>query len=124
MAVALRKALSVLLVVMLCIMTVWQAGSAVADKIPTASTPICKCCDYDPAKCATPACCARPSDSGAPAAPVVPRCASGNEWQAVPIAPLTVSTRPRCTVHELPVPLPSILVGAVPIFQRDCSFLI
>jgi len=116
--------LTALLVLMLCVLTCLQSAHAIAGQNPSAATPTCKCCDYDPAKCATPACCARPSDNRAPVTPAVPRCVSGNEWQAITTAAPTVSTLPRCSVHELPVRLNPFLVGGVAIFQRDCSYLI
>lgn len=123
MTVVLRKTFSALLVLVLCIMTGWQSGSAVAGQ-NSGTTPTCKCCDYDPAKCVTPACCASPSDNGAPVTPAAPRSASGNEWQAIATALVILSTAPRSSVDELPLSLPSIQVGAVPIFQRDCTYLI
>jgi len=126
MAKALQRTSSALLALLLAIATAWQ-GALLADAGQTVSVskPVCKCCDFDPAKCATPACCAWPADnSRAPVTPVTPRPASGTERQAIAVIPLAISTLPRFSVHELPFPSASIQAGAVPIFQRDCSFLI
>jgi hypothetical protein len=125
MAKALQKTSSALLALLLAIATGWQ-GAYLADAAPVpASKPVCKCCDYDPAKCATPACCVRPTNNNrAPVVPAVPRPASGTERHAVAVTLLTRSTLPRFTLHDLSFAPPPIQAGAVPIFQRDCSFLI
>src|SRR5712671_6837280 len=125
MAKALQRTSSALLALLLAVAIGWQGASlAAAGRTFSASTPICKCCDFNPAKCATAACCARPADSRSPLAPAAPRPSSGTERQAVAAAPLTLSTLPRLPIHDLPFAPPPIRIGAVPIFQRYCSFLI
>jgi len=126
MAKALQRTSSALLALLLAIATGWQ-GALLADAGQTVpvSKPVCKCCDFDPAKCATPACCAWPADnSRAPVTPAAPRPSSGTERHALAPAALTLSTLPRSTLDKRAVRPPSVQAGAVAIFQRDCSFLI
>src|SRR5712671_3063280 len=115
MAKALQRTSSALLALLLAIATGWQ-GALLADAGQTlpVSKPVCKCCDFDPAKCATPACCACPADNSR--APVAPRPSSGTELHALAPAALTLSTLPRSTLHERTVRPPSVQAGAVPIF--------
>ena len=122
---ALQRVLSPLLALVLIAATGWQVvyltqpgGDAAVSK------PACKCCAADPATCSTPSCCSRPADGRAPAAPAVPRCAFGNEWQAITSASLTIFTLLRPAPHDLFFRQPLCEAGAVPIFQRYCSFLI
>ena len=124
MRAALNKSLSVLLGLFLVVITAWQGGSAVASQDSRGSAPTCHCCNSDRTNCATPACCARPSDSRAPVTPAAPRCASGHEWHAIASPSLSVSTLGRLTLRDCPVAPPPVQAGAVPIFQRDCSFLL
>ena len=120
--VRLTRTFSALLALVLAIATGWQAVSlAQPARGAAASKPTCKCCAADPATCSTPSCCARPA---APTAPAVPRCASGNEWQAIATPLLTLSTLSPSTLHDPPLRPPPFEAGAVPIFQRYCSFLI
>lgn len=87
-------------------------------------TPACRCCDFDPAKCATPSCCAQPAEGRTPTAPA-PQCPSpGVERIALAVAVLF--TLPPLSRSALSTSFSSspIQTIAVPIFQRDCSFLI
>src|SRR5258708_7943379 len=126
MAKALQRTSSALLALLLASATGWQSALlADAGQPVPVSKPVCKCCDFDPAKCATPSCCARPADKNrAPITPAAPRRCSGIERHAIAAIPLTISALPRFTVDELPSASLPIQAGAVPIFQRDCSFLI
>ena len=124
MLAMLQKSLSALLVFLLCIMTGWHGGSAVASQDSSSSASVCKCCDSHRGNCPTPACCVRPTDSRAPAAPATPRSASGNEWHAIPPTSATLLTLSRSTLDPLTTAPPPLHAGAVPIFQRDCSYLI
>src|SRR5437879_1236072 len=101
MRATLQKSLSALLVLLLCIMTGWHGGSAEASQDSSSSASVCKCCDTHRGNCPTPACCARPGDSRAPAAPAAPRSASGNEWHALPLSPITLLTLSRSTLDAL-----------------------
>jgi len=124
MLAVLRNIFSVLLALLLCIMTGWHGGSAAASPLPYDPPPACHCCNADGSNCATPACCARPADNGAPATPAIPRGTSGNEWHAVLQAAVRFVTLSSTPLHDLSQAHPAIQVGAVPIYQRNCSFLI
>src|SRR5438552_14611672 len=124
MRAMLQKSLSALLVLLLCIMTGWHGGSAVASQDSSSSVSVCKCCDSHRGNCPTPACCARPGDNRTPAAPAAPRSASTHQWHALPPAPATLLTLLRSTLDALMTVPPPSHSGAVSIFQRDCSYLI
>jgi hypothetical protein len=124
MRVALNKGLSVLLGLLLALILGWQSGSAVASQDSPLAAPTCHCCNADRSNCATPACCARPADGRAPATPVVPRCASGSQWHAIAPPSLPLLTLARSTLPSVPLAPPPVQAEAVPIFQRDCSFLL
>lgn len=123
MSQVLQKASSALLALLLTVATGWPGLSLAESR--TASKPVCKCCDYDPANCATPACCARPADnSRAPVAPAAPCPTSGTERHAIAATPLAVAPHAPVALHEIPFAITPVHGGAVPIFQRNCSFLI
>src|SRR5437868_9378294 len=94
-----QKSLSVMLALFFSLMAGWQDGSSLASQTSRASPPTCHCCKADRTNCATPACCARPSDDRAPVTPVAPRCAAGHEWHALapPVLALLMLHAP--TVH-------------------------
>src|SRR5258708_18273732 len=118
MAKALKRTSSALLALVLTIATGWQ-GALLADAGQTlpVSKPVCRCCDFDPAKCATPSCCARPADKNrAPVTPAAPRRCSGIERHAIAAILLTISALPRFTVDELPSASLPIQAAAVPTF--------
>src|SRR6266853_6105967 len=112
------KSLSVLVGLFLAVMTAWQGGSAVASQDSGGSAHTCHCCNSDGSNCATPACCARPTDDRTPVTPTVPRCASGHQWQAIAPPSLSVSALARLALHDFPGGPPPVQARAVPIFQR------
>jgi hypothetical protein len=59
-----------------------------------------------------------------PVTPTVLNFASGQEWQAIAASILMVPALLRTTVPDFQPASSSFQGGAVPIFQRDCSFLI
>lgn len=124
MCVALNKSLSVLLgVFFLALMTAWQGNSAVPNEEAGGSVSACACCKPNHSNCAMPACCARPTDNRSPLSQVVPPSAPGSEWQAIATPSLALVTLTRSTLDVAPA-LASFKTEAVPIFQRNCSFLI
>ena len=124
MLAMLQKSLSALLVFLLCIMTSWHGVSAVTSQNSSKSASVCKCCDSHGGNCPTPACCAQPPDSRAPSTPAAPRSVSGNEWHAIPPEPMEIGAWSVRASGALKTAPPFIHAGAVPIFQRDCSYLI
>jgi len=119
-----QKGLTVLMALFFVSTVGWEGGSSLAVQPLPSSAPICQCCNADGSNCATPACCARPSNSGAPAAPVAPRCAFGGERYVIVTAGQTLLPLEALAVKQPPVRPSPIQVGAIPIFQRDCSYLI
>jgi hypothetical protein len=66
-----------------------------------------------------------PSDNRAPVAPAAPRSTSQNEWQA--LTPSVVSALSLITPVSDDVSVPTFLCAsmtALPIFQRDCCYLL
>ena len=102
-----------------------QAGFAVS--VQGAAAPAkssCCCSDCDMKGCATPACCAKPSRPSAPFTPA-PAPTSQNEWQALATSFAPVLALPSATADESSAPDSAFfVVGAVPIFQRDCAYLL
>ena len=124
MRVTFTKSLSVLLGIFLGVTTSWQGGSAAGSDFARGSAPACHCCNSYPRNCSRPACCASQPDSRAPVSPAVPHLASGSVWQALAPASLTLLTLGPSTLSSFPLAPSPVQAAAVPIFQRDCSFLI
>src|SRR6266704_2149194 len=121
---AFQKSLSVLLALFFSIMAGWQGASSLANPAAADSPPSCHCCNSDRSNCATPVCCSRPADSRAPVTPAAPRLALAHDSQLIAAPSLCVFTLPRSTAQAPTTAFSSLQVGAVPIFQRDCSFLL
>src|SRR5881396_2072002 len=97
-----------------------SAGSAPNTR---GATPGCCCTGCDSTHCATPACCAKPADNRS--VPVFPRSNSQSEIQALATAVASVLTlQSPPTVEPPPTGFSFLRAEAVPIFQRDCSYLI
>jgi hypothetical protein len=97
-----------------------------AESAAPATKPSCCCTGCDSKSCSTPACCVRPTDKNpVPVTPAPVRSLSQNEWQtlAPPASVLfVISSR---VIAELPLfSSSSSAVKAVPLFQRDCCYLI
>jgi hypothetical protein len=115
-----QKALSTLLALLFFMMAGWQNALALANP----AAPACSCCNADRSGCATPACCARPSDNREPVTPAAPRCAAGHELNVIATTALTLFTISPFTLYTFSADSAPSRAGAVPIFQRNCSFLI
>jgi len=104
-----------------CVFTI-SAGAA--PNTPGAKTSCC-CTGCDSKHCATPACCAKPADNRAPSVPVSPRSNTQKEVQALATGVASVLTlQAPPTVELSPTAFSFLRAAAVPIFQRDCSYLI
>ena len=122
MPTALPKALSALLSLLLCTALAWQDAALAAGG--QASFFCCPCCNLDRANCATPACCAKPSESRVPVTPAPLPANSGNEFHALVSSTFPLLKLPSSDPNESAfAPFP-VTAGALPIFQRDCSLLI
>jgi hypothetical protein len=72
-----------------------------------------------------PSCCPVPVDSRAPVTPAPPRSTSQNEWQALAASLVFLVALPPPSGQDLPVRTSlSASIGVVPIFQRDCCYLL
>ena len=120
MALRLGKAA---VVVWLGFVLAWQGFTAVpfgSGAMPVAGSG--SCCRSSCDECA-PACCGRPTQPASPYTPVPVR-SSHNELQAIalPLANTLALYSPSAGEFSFgPSPSP---VAAVPLFQRDCSYLI
>ena len=85
----------------------------------------CCCLGCDFKSCATPACCAKPAGNRAPVSPAPLPSSSQNEWQATAAVLVSLLTLPPPAAHRFAFASHSLApVGAVPIFQRDCAYLL
>src|SRR5881394_2812306 len=91
----------------------------------SASIPTCACCSVDKAACSARACCRAEQPDQAPAAPAPASRRAATDWQILATF-ATLFHAPRPTAHDFSakVSLLSLQARAVPIFQRDCSYLI
>ena len=112
-------------VILLGLVLAWQSVPTVSTGLgvgaPKASC-CCSGCDFK--HCATPACCAKPCDNRAPVTPAsLP--ISQNEWLVLATTISSSLIQPRLQADELHANWPtSASVTAVPLFQRDCCYLI
>jgi hypothetical protein len=71
------------------------------------------------------ACCAAPKVPSAPVAPVPVSSTSQNEFQALPASVISLLTQPLLRATEYPSRFSSSTpMTAIPLFQRDCCYLI
>jgi hypothetical protein len=106
----------------------WQGVFATSARIGVATKDAKKSCcrtGCDSKHCSTPACCVKPESPAAPVAPASLPSTTQNEFQALAatlVSLFTLSSRPA---SELPArDSSSVSVTAIPLFQRDCSYLV
>src|SRR5436309_2545524 len=97
------------------------SGGATSNTCGAKSGCCCTGCDFK--HCLTPACCARPADQRAPAMPASVPPHPSNEGPALAAAWSTLLSLPLAASTHISPPSFQQL-RAVPIFQRDCSYLI
>ncbi|SRR6266568_813094 len=103
---------------------IWQSiFTAFAGRTPVVARAGCKCCESGCANYPTPACCAKPALPSVPLAPASARSRAQNQWQVLAVS-AAASVVPGPQVAD-PSPAASLFIEpkAVPIFQRDCSYL-
>ena len=90
------------------------------------SASACHCCNFDPAKCVTPVCCTEPVREPGQSSPAsAPLSRNQSEWQAVSAAMSALPALPSIPNASLSLSAASTPpLRAIPIFQRDCSYLI
>ena len=102
-----------------------QGMAPVGSTPVTASSATMSCCANGCSDCGSAVCCARPEGGRTPAVPVPSPWKGEPRCQAV-AAPSNLSlAEPLVAADRSPRPArSSSRVGAIPIFERDCSFLI
>lgn len=119
----LKRPVALVLGLVLAWQTLVTVSAGVNQKTP--GTESC-CCGpgCDSKSCATPACCANQSQP-APASARVPASISQNDLQAPTVsAPLLPTLPSHPTDVDYSAASPHLRIATVPIFQRDCSYLI
>ena len=103
-----------------CLVTV----SAGANQNAAGTKSCCCCSGCDSTRCPTPACCANQSQP-APVSARVPLSISQNELQAPTVsASLLPTLQSHTTDLVCTAASPHLRIATIPIFQRDCSYLI
>jgi len=89
------------------------------------STLSCHCCQSGPANCATPTCCTAPTNESRPVSPASEPSRAPLEAKAL-VGSATVVLNVALAASDKVFPPATFLlpVRALPIFQRDCSYLI
>src|SRR5437870_5693536 len=115
-------------VILLGFVLVWQSVptvSAGTGANVSGARSSCCCSGCDSRHCSTPACCAKPADDRTPFAPASLPTPSQNERHALAASVSSWLTLPSSPAHELPSQsVSSAAITAVPLFQRDCCYLI
>lgn len=128
MTALVQRFISVLLAWMLSVAAATPGAAPASHDRASAgsgSAPTCACCNSDPANCVTPSCCPSPDRQRCPEAPPSRPSSGSSELQGLAADLSAVWTLLRSVPNESSTPLISFLpLRAVPIFQRDCSFLI
>jgi hypothetical protein len=116
-----KTAVTVLLGFVLACQSVFLAS---ANAVANAGAKKSHCC-CSSKNCSTPACCAKRNQDQVPGAPASPPPTCQNELQALaaPVASTPVLP-PRSTEELFTHVASSFSVRAIPLFQRDCSYLI
>jgi hypothetical protein len=89
------------------------------------TSPAVKSCCHGCRHCCNMACCAAPKAPSAPVAPAPVPSASQNELQALSTSVISLLTPPPLPSNEYPSRFSSsVPMTAIPLFQRDCCYLI
>ena len=106
----------------------WQgvfASSARIGATAQGAKTSCCCTGCDNNHCSTPSCCVKPGLPLAPVAPASLPSTSQNEFHALATSVDALLTLPSRTTGELPARAPSSAsMTTIPLFQRDCSYLL
>ncbi len=123
MAKAPKKAMTLLLAIMLAVSALMPAlGWA---ELST-SRAVCACCQVDGQSCPTRSCCSTPESEGKPISPASVPSQTRSDRQMLPAAvSQSLTMLPYVTVNGSRFSTVSFaLPPTVPIFQRDCSYLV
>jgi hypothetical protein len=112
-------------VILLGLALLWQSVTTALAFSVASAKPSCTCCHFNPDSCPTPPCCVKHSENRNPPAPASSLSVQKIELQALaapvssrPVLPLYSTDESRARVAQF------VLVTAIPLFQRDCSYLI
>jgi hypothetical protein len=115
-------------VLVLGVVLAWQGVFALPGRVGATTpgaTKSCCCTGCDNKHCATPACCVKRDTPSAPVAPASLPSSSQNEFHALAASVVLLLALPSRAADELPAPaLSSSSVTSIPLFQRDCSYLL
>ncbi|MDA1272685.1 MAG: hypothetical protein O2960_01350 [Verrucomicrobia bacterium] len=115
-------------VLLLGFVLTWQgvfASSARQGATAQGARQSCCCTGCDHKHCATPACCVKRDAPSAPVAPASLPSASQNEFHALVASVVSMLTLPSRPTGDLPACAPlSAPVTSIPLFQRNCSYLL
>jgi len=113
-------------VLVLAFLLTWPCGFTVpfGDR-PVSARVAGNCCGHHRAKCASPACCTRPAQPSAPLSAAPAASTSQNEWQLLaasvdPVLALLSRSADRFPLGVAWFPL----LNTIPLFQRDCCYLL
>jgi hypothetical protein len=126
MSTHLSKTVTLLLAFWIGMVMAGQGTFAVSAGVVAGSAPAkCQCRCGELGKCSMPACCSAPVDGRAPVTPAPPSSTSQNEWQALAASFLFLAALPPPAAQDSPVRTSlSASISVVPIFQRDCCYLL
>jgi hypothetical protein len=83
------------------------------------------CVGCDNKHCSSQACCVKPESPSAPVAPASLPSTTQNEFQALAATLVSLFTLASRPASDLPARASSsVSVTAIPLFQRDCSYLV
>ena len=95
-----------------------------AGAMTSKAAAVCACCAKH-ANCGGMTCCARPADNQAPSAPILPPAKLANDFQSLAMPAVLAVIQPELTADKSAVAFSVTSYGkALPIFQRDCCYLI
>jgi len=116
---------TMMLAILLGIAAIWQANMPLPAANASQMGPLsCKCCDSERSNCRA-LCCEKPGNSPAPSAPQSLPSTSLNQWSGLPASGSALWILPSFAANEQALPsLLLVAAGTVPIFQRNCSFLL
>jgi len=115
-------------VLLLGFVLAWQGVFAVSARTGATAQGAkksCCCTGCDNKHCATPACCVKRDTPSAPVAPASRPSAAQNEFHALAASVVALLALPARLIGDLPSCAPSsVSVTGIPLFQRDCSYLL
>src|SRR2546423_5738990 len=113
------------LFLLVALVTELQGHLGAQTTTPSLNRSCCPCCAPAAPECPTPNCCAAPASGPSPISQSSLPARGGNELRSLPCAGIVIAVvagLEKEANHSRPVSL--LASRAVPLFQRDCSYLI